>query len=1003
MFKQFSLNVLIGGIFVLLHGWANGQINELRKSSDQARKKLGMERQVSRRQRMDYTKFVNPFIGTGGHGHSFPAATMPFGMMQLGPDTRYSGWDGCSGYHYSDSMIYGFSHTHLSGTGVPDLCDLLIVPQVGEAKTVAAYHDPNGYGAIFSHQNEKAEPGYYEVLLEQQNIHVKLASTAHSGIHEYTFGNKKGKKYLLIDLEHRDELLDVRYEILDKRKISGSRISKSWASKQHFYFFLESEIPAKKIHQIDERKILLEFPAKTKIVRIKVGISAVDEQGAQQNLFQEIPDFDLNRVKNRALWAWNQELGKIHFSSDDPEVMSNFYTALYHSYICPVLFSDVDGRFRGNDGAIHQDSKHQRYSIFSLWDTYRATHPLYNITQRKKNLDFIHSFLGIYDETGELPVWELWGNETDCMIGYHATSVIQDAYAKGVRGFDLQKAFQAMKATALKKELGKDHYAAQGFISSDLEAESVSKTLEYAYNDWTISNFAKVLGDAETAHQFAKRSFSYLNIFNPTNKFMQARIGGSFVHHFDPAEVNFNYTEANSWQYSLYVPQDIRGLRYVIGGKDSLESWLDRLFKTKSELSGRHQVDITGLIGQYAHGNEPSHHMAYLYNYTNAPAKSQEVLNRIMKEMYQNAPDGLSGNEDCGQMSSWYVFSALGFYPVCPGSTSYQFGRPLANEAGIHLENGKSFYIRTKNNSPDNKYIQEIKLNGNPYNKLYLEHEAIMAGGELEFIMGPEPQATLENYSQDINESASFPFPFDLVPTPYFESESSNFIDSLQIKISALPFPETQIHYTVDGTQPGLESPVYQRPFTIHKTTTVKAKIFRRGDERVHAGHTVSSTFKQLDPGTKLELFTSYSNQYAAGGNSALIDGRKGGKDFRSGAWQGYEGINAHGKINFEKGKKLNQLSIRCLQDIKSWIFVPTEIRIKINYEGEASKMLLTKSFELPANEFGQFIETLEFSLDPNKTVSSIEFEALNRGVCPEGHLGAGGKSWIFLDEIEFH
>lgn len=994
------------------------QIQELKNNQELRKEYIDITNSKEKSQKyIDLTKKVNVFIGTGAHGHTHPAATAPFGMIQLGPDTRFNGWDGCSGYHYSDSIIYGFSHTHLSGTGVEDLCDLLIVLQQGKIKTKALYEDKNGFGQKFSHSEEKAEPGYYQVKLKNDNIDVRLSSSERAGIHEYTFNNPKGKKYILIDLNHRDKLLDVELKIEQNSKkiISGKRVSTAWAKNQHFYFYLELETEFIKSKLIGNSKLLLEFPENTKQLRLKVGISAVDVDGAKKNLFEEIQGFDLDLVKNKTKNQWNKELNKIQFFSKDETVETNFYTAIYHSYLTPTLFSDVDGKYRGNDNKTYQNLKNKRYTIFSLWDTYRSAHPLYTLTQTKRTKDFIQTFLDIYDETRELPVWELWGNETDCMIGYHATSVITDAYVKGITNFDTKKALNAMLASSSKNELGKNHFKNYGFISSSHEPESVSKTLEYAYDDWTIAEFANKIDEQKIAKEYYNRSMNFINIFDPQTKFMRPKNGGIWLNPFIPSEVNFNFTEANSYQYSLAMPQNIPAMRNILGGKDSLESWLDRLFSSSSELAGRQQSDITGLIGQYAHGNEPSHHMSYLYNYTNAPHKTQEKVNQILSELYQPTPEGLSGNEDCGQMSAWYVLSALGIYPISPGNPYYTFGRPLLESANIHLENGKNIILRTVNNSSENKYIQKIEWKGENYTKLYISHNELIKGGELIFTMGNKANLKLNSFEREINELDKIDSSF--IPVPYFTASKNTFVDTISTEIKIIDLGNSsdfQIRYTTDGSEPNFTSSLYSKKLFFDKTTTLKAKAFRVlknktkeddtfdsgleipiGDEKL----SVSSTFYKLTNGISIQLKTKYNNQYTGGGDLALIDGIYGSEDFRSGAWQGYEAINAEGKIEFEQNKNINSISISCLQDIKSWIFMPTELQIQVSYDGinyEKAKIL---KMNYQFTEFGTFKEKFKLNLNA-KNIKAVKYSIVNRKTCPKGHLGEGEKSWIFIDEI---
>ena len=607
--------------------------------------------------------YVNPFIGTGGHGHTYPGATMPFGMMQLSPDTRLEGWDGCSGYHYSDAYIYGFSHTHLSGTGVSDYGDILLMP----TDTINFHNGADGkkgYRAHFSHKNEKATPGYYNVKLDSTHIEVELTVSKRSGIHQYQFPSTENQ-IVILDLMHRDKVLDAKIDKISTTEIKGFRFSDAWAKDQRLYFYLKTSHPF--IDQLQSpsaqgnsgarRSALTFINPNNEPVNIKIGISAVDEAGARQNLETEIGSLTFEEVKKKAEVTWEKQLEKIVIESSNLDHQTNFYTAMYHTMIAPNLYQDVDGRYRGMDLKIHQTNEFDYYTVFSLWDTYRATHPLYTIIEQDKTNDFINTFLAKYDEGGIMPIWDLSANYTDCMIGYHAVPVIADAFLKGIRGYDTENAFEAMKHSAFQYKLGLKSYKKIGFIPMEEESESVSKTLEYAYDDWTIAKMEKAMGKEDDYRLFSRRAQHYKNIFDPETNFMRGRFRNTWFSPFDPFEVNFNYTEANAWQYSLYVPQDISGLMDLMGGKKKIENHLDAMFSAQLETSGLDQPDITGLIGQYAHGNEPSHHMAYLYNYVNQPAKTQEKVHQILTELYKNEPDGVSGNEDCGQMSAWYVLS----------------------------------------------------------------------------------------------------------------------------------------------------------------------------------------------------------------------------------------------------------------------------------------------------------------------------------------------------------
>ncbi|MEM6265586.1 MAG: GH92 family glycosyl hydrolase, partial [Bacteroidota bacterium] len=613
--------------------------------------------------------YVNPFIGTGGHGHTYPGASMPFGMMQLSPDTRLEGWDGCSGYHYSDWYIYGFSHTHLSGTGVSDYGDILLMPtneinfNNGADPTTGSGRAQKGYRAHFSHENEIAEPGYYKVYLDSTDIQVELTVSKRSGMHKYEFPNKDNQ-VVILDLVHRDQVLDAKIEKISNTELTGYRHSKAWATDQMLFFAIETSHPFEDILQSPTntdlpggRRSALTFTnPNNEPIYIKVGISAVDIEGAKKNLEAEIGDKSFEDIKTKAQSSWESQLEKIVVESNNEDYKTNFYTSMYHTMLAPNLYQDVDGRYRGMDLNIHEVEGFEYYTVFSLWDTYRATHPLYTIIEQERTNDFVNTFLAKYEEGGIMPIWDLSACYTGCMIGYHAVPVIADAYLKGIDGYDADRALQAMKHSAMQNKLGLESYISLGYIPVEFESESVSKTLEYAYDDWTIAQMAKAMGKNEDYKEYSQRAQFYKNIFDPESKFMRGRFRNTWFAPFDPYEVNFNYTEANAWQYSNYVPQDISGLIALHGGKEAFEAHLDEVYSAKNETSGRNQADITGLIGQYAHGNEPSHHMAYLYNFVNKPHKTQEKVHQILTELYANAPDGISGNEDCGQMSAWYGF-----------------------------------------------------------------------------------------------------------------------------------------------------------------------------------------------------------------------------------------------------------------------------------------------------------------------------------------------------------
>lgn len=823
---------------------------------------------AQKRKDKDFAQLVDPFIGTGGHGHTYPGAVMPFGMVQLSPDTRLKGWDGCSGYHYTDTVVYGFSHTHLSGTGIPDYCDVLFMPTTGDPQ-----FKNTEYRSVFKKKNEIATPGYYKTQLDKYNISVELTATTRVGVHRYNYPNTE-KANIIIDLQHRDEVLDSWIEVVNSHEIRGYRKSKSWANDQQVYFYAKFSKPFKTygIGSNDEVqngknkaegkniKMYLQFDNPGEVIS-KVGISAVSTEGALKNLDAEVPDFDFKKVQKAAKATWNAELNKIQVEGGGPSSSQQFelnnqgninnpygsipagkkvkavdyakirqtifYTALYHCMLAPNIYSDVDGQYRGLDQKVHTAEGFNYYTVFSLWDTYRAENPLLTLIDRKRTLDFVKSFLTMYDQGGLLPIWPLASTETYCMIGNHSIPVIVDAYAKGIRNFDAPRAFTAMKAAVNRNQFGLDVYRKNGAVLSDLEDASVSKTLEYAYDDWCIAQMAKLLDKPQDYTEYIQRAQYWKNVYNNQNSFMQARSNGGWLTPFDPAEINGNYTEGNSWQYSFFVPQDVESLMARMGGKDAFEAKLDELFTTESKLKGSDVPDVSGLIGQYAHGNEPSHHMAYLYNFTNSPDKTQFYIDRILREQYSNKPDGLAGNEDCGQMSAWYVMSSLGIYNIAPGQQQFQVGVPQFDKAVINLENGKQFTIINPGASIDkgNIYLQGMSLAKKAYNKLYLNFADIADGGEFEVFAG---KLANKIFVQDIERPTSKITDSLIVANPYIIAPSKSFKTPISIQIKSAD-ADAKIYYTLDGSIPTANSTLYSQPVTISVNTTVRAIAISNG------------------------------------------------------------------------------------------------------------------------------------------------------------------------------
>lgn len=953
---------------------------------------------VSAKKDTTLISYVNPFIGTGGHGHTYPGATMPFAMMQLSPDTRLEGWDGCSGYHYSDNHIYGFSHTHLSGTGISDYGDILLMPTTSIVFNNGS-DGKKGYRSKFSHDNEVAEPGFYKVKLDDTGIDVELTVSTRSGIHKYQYPTAQNQM-LILDLLHRDELLSGSIKRISDTELSGHRHSKAWAKQQKLYYYIKFSHPISidlgtSKSQFKNKKAAFQFNnPKNEPIYVKIGISPVDEEGAKKNLETEIGNKTFDQIKEDAQETWEKQLEKIIVESDNKEYKTNFYTALYHTMIAPNIYQDVDGRYRGMDLKVHETKKFDYYTVFSLWDTYRAAHPLYTIIEQERTNDFINTFISKYNEGGIMPIWDLSGNYTGCMIGYHAVPVIADAYLKGIRGYDAEKAFEAMKFSATRNWLGLESYKELGYIPVEEESESVSKTLEYAYDDWTIARMAKEMGKDDDEETFLRRAQNYKNVFDPETKFMRGRFRNTWFAPFDPYEVNFNYTEANAWQYSFYVPQDISGFIELMGGKDSLELQLDSLFTAKAKTSGREQADITGLIGQYAHGNEPSHHMSYLYNFVNKPHKTQEKVHQILTELYKNKPNGISGNEDCGQMSAWYVFSAMGFYPVTPGSNQYIIGTPLFEKTTINLEShngsgGEKFHIKAYDLSNDNKYIDRAKLNGRTLDETYISHEDIMEGGTLELWMTNQPS---EWGTAEGDEPVTKIEDYKIVPAPFIAKGDVAFKGETEVTIQNAD-KEAEIFYSMNDST----FVKYEKPFKLSEPITLK--IYSEKDDEKSV--TLSTTFYKIDPNVSLVLKTEFANQYNGGGQTALIDGIKGAKDFRTGSWQGYQDTDLVAIVNLGKEKLLQNVSVNFLQNQNSWIFYPTEVLCYVSSDNQNYQLVSNQKIDASKPSDDNDIKTIQFDLK-NKSAQYVKIVGKKLGKLPKWHLGYPdeGRAWLFVDEI---
>lgn len=692
---------------------------------------------------------VDPFIGTAAHGHTYPGATLPFGAVQLSPDTRTMGWDASSGYHYSDSTIIGFSHTHLSGTGCSDLADILFRPVSGD----------NIWNPLaFSHKDEKATPGYYSVFLKEENILSELTATMHCGVHRYTYKSDVPEK-LVIDLKHSLDNEGIQRAMISQigmNEISGMRCSDGWIKGQNTYFvarfskkidhavFYKDDVATiigheEKLEGTD-LKVLLTFDKKDDSPLVcKVGISSVSCDNALENLNAETKDLSFDDLRDKSEQVWKTKLACIEVSGQNKDDITKFYTALYHTMIVPNEINDVNGQYAKRDNTTGQLAVGQKtYSTLSLWDTFRTWNPLMTLIDTTLVSNMIQSMLRTYDETGELPVWPLCNGETYCMIGYHSVSVITDAYLKGIRGFDAEKALKAMKESATKDRKGSRYFNELGFIPSDKSDESVSCLLEYCYDDWCIAQFAKAIGHEDDYNIYIKRSQNYKNIFDKATRFFRAKLSnGDWESPFDAYKINSAYTEATPWQYRFFVPHDVNGLIQLFGGTSAFETALDSIFVVPPTVDPE-IPDISGSIGQYVHGNEPSHGIAYLYNYIGQSWKTQHWTRQLLNEMYKVTPDGICGNEDCGQMSAWFIMTSMGFYPECPGSNEYVLTSPLFEKTVMTLSNGNKLTI-TANDPQKNIYISEVYFNGKMLDTTFITNDQIINGGTLKFVLTPYP------------------------------------------------------------------------------------------------------------------------------------------------------------------------------------------------------------------------------------------------------------------------
>ncbi len=1006
--------------------------------------------------RPDFARYVNPMVGTGGHGHTFPGAVWPFGMVQLSPDTRTdASWDGCGGYYYDDTFIYGFSHTHLSGTGVSDYGDILFQPKAGNST-----FNPLKYRSRFDHQKEDAKPGYYANTLIDNDVRVELTAHQRVGAHRYTFTKSKSHLsdsiFVVVDLNHRDYLLGHQLDIQAGGQIvKGYRRSKAWANDQSVFFFSYFSKKIISVQYNENKSVAILYFGQLNdstqqkfVIEAYVGISFTSLNGAEKNIspivkkastgqYWVAQNFSDIRVLSKN--AWNLELGKIDVLQSNSSIanretdMVKFYTALYHCMIHPSLASDEDLKYRGRDQQIHQGTR-PYYSVFSLWDTYRALHPLLTIIDRKRTSDFINTFLLQYVQGGRLPVWELGSCETDCMIGYHSVSVIADALMKGIENIDVDLALEAMIHSSNRKEesyfmrvnhqgrLQKSAFK-NDYIDVKSESESVSKSLEYAYNDWCIAQVIQKykLGDNNSEKKWSdlntemlRRSNRWQNYLDPETKFMRPKVNGEWIVPFEPREVNNHFTEANSFQYSFYVPHQIELWKSYLGGDQALEKQLDTLFSTTSKTTGREQSDISGLIGQYAHGNEPSHHMVYLYNYCNRPDKTQKLVRKIWNNFYQNSPDGLIGNEDCGQMSAWAVMSALGIYPVTPGNNHYAVGVPFFDRIRVSLESLKEsqrrdgfIKIKVKPRLFETNVFGILNQNDTSHNtySTFISHHDLYHGQDLSFSIINHSKKPRFDASLVKSNTVRYSMP---VPTIKGERIFTSAKHQIQLIPSDFSFInhqnsemkfQVEILYTATGRKEKFEKMLRkgeQWTLEIDGNCEVCASVL--GDV---SSSTVAIFTKKENTYKVVSIQGAYNKQYSGGGDDALVNGILGSEEWRSGDWQGYQNQDFEAVIDLGKQTNLKSIGTRFLQDTRAWILMPKEVEYLVSKNGKDYVSVAKLSSFFADTILTTTVVPLNLQIQEQEA-QYVMVRAKNYGALPPWHQGYpfGGTAFIFIDEI---
>ncbi|WP_299552280.1 GH92 family glycosyl hydrolase [Seonamhaeicola sp.] len=976
--------------------------------------------------------YVNPMIGTDGLGHTFPGATTPFGMVQLSPSEDIEEWDYCSGYHYKSTSLKGFAHTHFSGTGLTGLGDFLFIPTTGDLKLKpGTMENPDkGYRSRFSHENEKASVGYYQVLLDDYNVNVELTTTPRVGVHRYTF-KEDGIHRILIDPTHntRGQTKLTELKVLSNNSIQGMKHAfDASCGNRKVYFYAEFSKPFSKsdmaiddiiIGKINESafkntKAVFEFEGTpNEQVEVYVAISFVSYDGAKANFEAEVRGKGFNEVHKEAIALWEDKIDRIEIEAT-PEQKTIFYTAMYHNFIAPNIISDVNGDYIV-EGKRYHSPKQTQYSNFSTWDTFRATHPLWSIIDQETNKKMVNVLLSRFTDTKTgLALWEALGHDNYCMPGYPGISAMAEAALKHPEGLDVDLIYESIRETAFRdggssvnygSDNGVRYYVNYGFVPAEVGC-GVTKTTENNYYDFAIAQLAEKLGKKEDAQYFKKRSLGYRNLYNPTTKYLWPRqSSGRFIEmdttHWDG--LVHNYVSGNIWAYSAYTPHDMLGAINLFGDNDSYSKWLDDMINNPIEMQGEEHVDIAGFIGKYSHGDEPGHQIPYLYNFAGKPWKTQELVRRVMTEMYSHHLDGMVNNEDCGQMSAWYILSGMGFYPVAPADMNYYLGSPSFPKSVIKLENGKTFTVLANNVSEKNKYIQSVTLNGKSIDKIFIKHQDVSNGGELIFEMGPKPNkewaSTKEALPQYQKELLAYKTKPMACYTPFIKDEVFRFGKQLKIELISNN-KNDQIYYTLDGNDPTQNSYLYTGPFSVNKSTQIKAVSFQEGFEPspVFSKSIVKSIFEGLEKGYPKITFDNIPEKYGEKDGSQLIDLIEASTTFSDRKWTGVN--NKDLIINLDLGKvcEFSSIKLNTLTSTKKWRFPPKSISVFIKDDLGSYKLIKKESYQkLKAGQKQIIHHSLKFK---KVKAQHIKLEVENYGELPKWHEGAGKSPWIFVDEL---